>query len=371
MADLKRTAAEVLGLAGLELNGSRPFDVQVYDERLYQRVFSQGSLGLGDAYMEGWWDAPQLDEFFHHALRANLQRKVNGLNLIVPVIKAKLFNLQGKSRAFQVGEVHYDLGNEFFRHMLDARMVYTCAYWHEARNLDEAQEAKLDLVCRKVGMKPGMRILDIGCGWGSFVKFAAERYGAECVGITISREQAEFARGNCQGLPIDIRLADYREMNESFDHIISLGMFEHVGHRNHRIYLEVAHRCLKRDGLFLLHTIGDNVTTPTTDPWIEKHIFPNGDIPSLKQIADACEHLFVVEDVHNFGTDYDRTLMAWFANFERHWSQFKEHYGERFHRMWKYYLQCCAGAFRARHLQLWQIVLSKDGVPGGYRRIAA
>lgn len=371
MANLRQAAVDLFKLAGVELDGAQPYDVRVKDERLYARVFSDGSLGLGEAYMDDWWETSALDVFFDRVMRAHLERKVNGLNLIVPFLKAKLTNLQSRSRAFHVGKVHYDLGNEFFQHMLDKRMVYTCAYWREATNLDEAQEAKLDLVCRKIGLKPGMRLLDIGCGWGSFVKFAAERYGAQCVGITISREQAALAKERVAGLPVDIRLCDYRDMNESFDRIISLGMFEHVGHRNHKAYFKTAYRCLKDDGLFLLHTIGDNITTPTTDPWIAKYIFPNGDIPSLKQITGACEHLFVIEDVHNFGPDYDKTLMAWSDNFNRNWPKFKDRYGDRFFRMWNYYLACCAGAFRARHLQLWQIVLSKEGLLGGYRRVGS
>jgi cyclopropane-fatty-acyl-phospholipid synthase len=370
MESLKRTASDLLKLAGIELNGADPWDLTVRDERVFARVFSTGSLGFGEAYMDGWWECERLDELCSRLLGANLHRKINGLNLVVPFLKSKLINLQSKQRAFKVAEVHYDLGNEFFAHMLDERMVYTCAYWLTASDLNAAQIDKLDLVCRKSGLKPGMRVLDIGCGWGSFCRFAAERYGVECVGITVSKEQAEFARERCRNLPIEIRLCDYREVDEPFDRIVSLGMFEHVGPRNYTTYMRVVHRCLKPDGLFLLHTIGDNHAASQTDPWIEKYIFPNGDIPSLKQISAATERLFVIEDVHNFGTDYDRTLMAWFANFDRNWPRFKERYGERFYRMWKYYLLCCAGAFRARQLQLWQIVLSKD-LPGGYRRIAA
>lgn len=371
MADLKNTAASLLSLADIEINGSRPWDMQVRDERLFARTFSKGSLGLGEAYMDGWWDAPQLDEFFVRVLRAKLHQKIHPFSLLVPFLKARLTNLQSKARAFEVGKTHYDTGNEFFRHMLDRRMVYTCAYWNNAETLDEAQEAKLDLVCRKVGLKPGMRLLDIGCGWGSFIKFAAEKYGAECVGITISNEQAEFARESCKGLPIEVRLCDYRDMKERFDRIISLGMFEHVGHRNHQIYFETANRCLAEDGLFLLHTIGNKETTYTTDAWIGKYIFPNGNNPSLSLVTGAAEKFFVVEDLHNFGAHYHTTLMAWFDNFDRNWPKFRERYGERFYRMWKYYLMCCAGAFRARDLQLWQFVLSKNGVPGGYARISA
>jgi cyclopropane-fatty-acyl-phospholipid synthase len=371
MRSLKRVAEDLLKLADVELNGPRPWDLKVNDERVYARVFAKGSLGFGEAYMDGWWEAEQLDETFNRLFRADLHSKVNSLHLVIPFLKSKLVNLQSRQRAFKVGEEHYDLGNEFFAQMLDERMVYTCAYWLTATDLGAAQTDKLDLVCRKIGLKPGMRVLDVGCGWGSFCRYAAERFGAECVGITVSKEQAQFARECSQGLPVEIRLCDYRDVAEPFDRIVSLGMFEHVGSRNHRTYLKIVDRCLKPGGLFLLHTIGDNNSLAPTDPWIEKYIFPNGDIPSLKQISEACERLFVIEDVHNFGTDYDKTLMAWFANFDRNWPNFSARYGERFYRMWKYYLLCCAGAFRSRHLQLWQIVLSKERLSGGYRRIAA
>ena len=364
---LRTSAQKILGLADIKIDGDRSWDIHAYDEKFYQRLFTQGSLGLGESYMDGWWDVERLDEFFHRVIKAGLSKRVNQLKLIVPYIKASLLNLQSRSRAFQVGKMHYDLGNDFFLHMLGKRLVYTCAFWKNAKNLDEAQEAKLDLVCRKIGLKSGDNVLDIGCGWGSFAKFAAEEYGARVVGITISRQQVELAKENCKNLPVEIRLQDYRSVSQTFDHIVSLGMFEHVGQKNHRKYLQVVHRCLKEGGLFLLQTIGDRVTNLTTDPWIAHYIFPNGDIPSLRQIAIATEEYFIVEDLHNFGADYDKTLMAWFDNFHQAWPKFKARYGERFYRMWKYYLLSCAGAFRARDLQLWQIVLSAEGVPGGYR----
>ncbi|HWV63130.1 MAG TPA: cyclopropane fatty acyl phospholipid synthase, partial [Oxalicibacterium sp.] len=283
-------------------------------------------------------------------------------------LAAKLLNRQDMRRARQVGEVHYDLGNDFYAAMLDSRMTYTCGYWEQASNLEQAQVAKLDMICRKLQLKPGMRVLDIGCGWGSFMAYAAEKYGVECVGVSISKEQVALAKQRYPDLPLEFRLQDYRDLNETFDAIASVGMFEHVGHKNYRTYMEVAHRCLKDGGLFLLHTIGKNVRKSTPDPWIDKYIFPNGDLPSIGQIGDAADGLFVVEDLHNFGADYDKTLMAWFRNFDAAWPRFEAELGPRFYRMWRYYLLSCAGAFRARDIQLWQWVLSKEGVRDGYRR---
>ncbi|ATE58953.1 cyclopropane fatty acyl phospholipid synthase [Thauera sinica] len=368
----RRAVAELLAGADVEIDGERPWDMRIHHPQTAERILARGSLGVGESYMDGWWDCAQLDEFIAHVLAARLDEKVGATALMVQGLRARLFNLQNLRRTWKVGEVHYDLGNDFFEAMLDPCMAYTCGYWARADNLADAQVAKLDLICRKLGLKPGMRLLDIGCGWGSLMKFAAENHGVECVGLTISREQAEYGQARCEGLPVGFRLQDYRQFNRSgserFDRIASIGMFEHVGAKNHAAFFEMARRSLKEDGLFLLHTIGKNRRRTPTDPWIDRYIFPNGELPSLGQIADASEDGFVIEDVHNFGADYDRTLMAWHARFEAAWPRFAERYGERFYRMWRYYLLACAGTFRARSNQLWQIVLSPQGVPGGYRR---
>lgn len=371
---IKETSKAVLqtifDLADVRIDGNRSWDITVHNPAFFSRVLAKGSMGLGELYMDGWWDCQALDEFICWILRAKVDEKAVKLKHIFwLVLKAKILNLQSKSKAYEVGEKHYDIGNDLYQNMLDKRMIYSCGYWKNAKNLNEAQEAKLDLICRKVGLKPGMKILDIGCGWGGFAKYAAEKYRAEVVGITISKEQVKLAKKNCQGLPIKIRLQDYRNLNEKFDHIISIGMFEHVGPKNYRKYFEVISRCLKRDGLFLLHTIGGNISKNIMDPWINKYIFPNAVLPSIRQIITAGEGLFVMEDWHNFGVDYDKTLMAWHSKFVANWSKIKNIYGEKFFRMWKYYLLSCAGSFRARKNQLWQIVFSKNGVDGGYKSL--
>lgn len=356
----------LLSQADLQINGKRRGDITINNPAFYSKVMASGSLGLGESYMDGWWDCNGLDIFFYKLLKARLYEKtLNWTRYIFPIAKAKLINLQSKSRAFEVGEKHYDAGNDLYRYMLDKRLVYTCAYWKNATTLDKAQEAKLDLVCKKVGLKKGMNVLDIGCGWGSFAKFAAERYNVRVTGITISREQVKLAREFCKGLPVKIRLQDYRDLNEKFDRIVSLGMFEHVGVKNYATYMTVVDNCLKNNGLFLLHTIGRNTSSYDSDPWITKYIFPNGMLPSPKQITAAAEGHFTLEDWHNFGADYDKTLMAWNANFVKNWSKINKDYSERFYRMWTYYLLSCAGSFRARDVQLWQIVFSK-GLLGGY-----
>ncbi len=359
-------ARKLLAEADVEIDGQRDWDIKVHDERFYKRVFAEGSLGLGESYMDKWWDVEVLDQFFCKILAAKLEHKINPYNMVWLILQSKLFNLQSLRRAFQVAQSHYDIGNDLFSYMLDKRKTYTCGYWKNAKDLDQAQENKLELVCRKIGLKPNQRILDIGCGWGSFVKYAAEKYKARAIGVTVSKEQAEYAQNNCADLPVEIRLQDYRQLNEQFDHIVSLGMFEHVGPKNYKNYMQVVARCLKDEGIFLLHTIGANWTRTTPDPWINKYIFPNGVLPSMQDISEAIEGVFVLEDFHSFGQDYDKTLMAWFHNFDANWKQLCEKYGDRFYRMWKYYLLGCAGAFRARNIQLWQLVLTKNGIAGGY-----
>lgn len=364
----KSLVRELLSLAEIEINGSKPWDIQVHDDRFYKRVITEVELGLGESFMDGWWDVERLDEMIYRIVRADLQNKVKrNLKIALQLAGFYLFNMQSRNRAFIIGERHYDLGNDLFQNMLDKRMNYSCAYWKNANNLDEAQENKLDLICKKLYLKPGMRVLDIGCGWGAFGKYAAEKYGVEIVGITVSKEQVTLGKELCKGLPVELRLQDYRDINEEFDRIVSVGMIEHVGYKNYRTYFKVAERNLKDDGLFLLHTIGEVRSTKSTDAWTHKYIFPNGMLPSIAQLAKAVENLFVIEDLHNFGADYDKTLMAWFNNFNSNWNRIKKKYSERFYKMWKYFLLSCAGAFRARNKnQLWQIVLSKNGVPGGY-----
>ena len=370
MDKLRKTADELLALAGVEINGPHPWDIQGHNEDFYHRVLTQGSLGLGESYMDGWWDCKELDQFFDRIIRADLEHKVKlNWQLLIKALAARIVNLQSRGRAFQIGERHYDIGNDLFQNMLDKRLTYSCAYWKDVQTLDEAQENKLDMICQKIGLKSGMRILDIGCGWGSFAKYAAEKYGATVVGITVSKEQVALGKDLCKGLPVEIRLQDYRDINESFDCIVSVGMIEHVGYKNYKAYMKCAHRCLRDEGLFLLHTIGGNESVFAPEPWTNKYIFPNGMLPSIRQIGAAIEGLFVMEDWHNFSTDYDKTLMVWHRNFVNSWDKIKSNYDERFYRMWKYFLLSSAGAFRARKNQLWQIVLSKGGTVGGYASV--
>ncbi|MDB9567270.1 cyclopropane fatty acyl phospholipid synthase [Providencia rettgeri] len=368
----QRIAAELLSEAGIKINGSRPFDIQVHNHQFFKRVLQQGSLGLGESYMDGWWDCERLDIFFQHVLRHKLDKKIpHNFSDTLKIAVARVRNLQTLKRARIVGEEHYDLGNDLFSLMLDPYMQYSCGYWKGLEtvpeNLPLAQEQKLNLICEKLQLKPGMRLLDIGCGWGGLAAYAAKNYGVSVTGVTISAEQQKYAQARCAGLDVDIKLDDYRNLNDQFDRIVSVGMFEHVGPKNYATYFDVIQRNLKTNGLFLLHTIGSNQNKVNVDPWTNKYIFPNGCLPSVQNIGETSEGKLVMEDWHNFGADYDHTLMAWYSRFQAAWSELEDNYTPRFKRMFSYYLNACAGAFRARDIQLWQILWSPQGVTGGLR----
>lgn len=354
------------------INGSQPWDIRIHDDRVYRMVLTNGSLGFGDAYIDGLWDADQLDETFHRLLSSDIDAKMRGwarVKLFMEALRHRLFNLQSSERAFEVGQRHYDIGNDVFEAMLDPTMSYSCGYWAQAQTLNEAQLDKLDMVCRKLQLKSGERLLEIGCGWGGLAKHAANNYGVSVVGITVSREQKKLAEQRCAGLPVEIHLMDYRDLTGQFDKVVSVGMFEHVGPKNYPVYFQTVHDLMTDKGLFLLHTIGNYTTSTHTDAWIDNYIFPNGKVPSAKELTIAIEDRFLIEDWHNFGQDYDKTLMAWWHNFNQAWPQLEQRYGQRFYRMWRYYLMCCAGYFRARQGQLWQLVLSKRTRRAVYRSI--
>ncbi len=366
----EKVVREITALAGIQIDGNKPWDIQVHNDQFYNCVLSDRSLGLGESYVLGWWDAAALDETICQMLRAGLEHQLKPTwAMRWAVMKAKLFNRQTKASSMEVIDAHYQLGNDLYERMLDPTMSYSCGYWKRASTLEEAQLAKFDLIARKLRLKSGMRLLDIGCGWGGFAKYVAERYGVQVLAITLSENQANYAQELCSGLPVEVRVQDYRDVTGSFDRVVEIGMFEHVGQKNYREFMEIAHSRLVDGGLLMLHTIGGNVSTMACDPWIDRYIFPNGQLPSIAQIGIAIEGLFVMEDWHNFGPDYDKTLMAWFQNFDSHWKELESAYPPYFYRMWKYYLLSCAGAFRARDIQLWQLVLSKGGVEGGYTTV--
>jgi cyclopropane-fatty-acyl-phospholipid synthase len=366
----KEFIAKLLAKADITINGSRPYDIQVHNEDLYSRIIKEGSLGLGEAYMDGWWDAEKLDEFFNRVVGSHLHDRIKfNWNDIKTYLKSKLFNRQNYKTSKEVAEKHYDLSPKLYMSFLDPYNQYTCGYFRDTTDLNKAQEDKLRLICEKLKITKGDKVLDIGCGWGGFAKFAAENYGCEVTGITISKEQAEYAREYTKGLPVSIKVLDYRDLNEKFDKVLICGMIEHVGYKNYATIFKKVRQNIKDDGLFLVHTIGNIKPAIRVEAWFNKYIFPNGMAPSVGQISKVSEKLFTLEDLHNFGAFYDPTLMAWFENFHKNWNTIKQDYDERFYRMWKYYLLSCAGGFRSRQLQLYQFVFSPKGVPGGYKSV--
>ena len=363
MADLDKArnlGLEILHNAGIEVGGDQSHDIAVHDDRFWARVVAEREFGLGESYQDGWWDANQLDAFIAEVQAFDLRSLVQPRpGLALQIAKAHAVNRQTVRRARRNAGAHYNIGNDLYERMLDKRMIYSCGYWRRADDLDQAQEHKLDLICRKLRLEPGMRLLDVGCGWGGFARFAASEHGATVTGVTPAREQARVARDVCAGLPVEIQECDYRDVQGRFDRIVSIGMMEHVGPRNLKTLFDRCSDLLAGDGMMLHHTIGSLESTNHTDPWFDKYIFPGGVVPSLGQISSACERDWIIEDVQNFGPYYDSTLMAWHRNVTEAWEELPA-YDDRFRRTWDYYLLSSAGSFRARALQLWQLVFTRS-----------
>ncbi|EGG14979.1 hypothetical protein DFA_09799 [Cavenderia fasciculata] len=368
-ATWKRILVDLLKNSDIQFDGPNDWDIQVMNEGFYKRVLVEGSLGLGESYMDGWWECKRLDLLSYRILKNKIELPTNWSDIFRIAIQY-VYNLESKARALIVGSKHYNTGNDIFEATLDPMyMQYTCGYWKDAKNLDESQEHKLRLVCEKLGLKPGMKLLDIGCGWGGLAYYAAKNYKVSVVGITISVEQLKYAEEKCKGLDVEFVVSDYRDLNGyQFDRMTSIGMIEHVGPNNYRNFFEVARRNLKDDGIFLLHCLGGTKPTKICDEWTAKYIFSMGVSPSISGITSASELLFNLEDLHNFGADYDRTLVAWYENFNKNASSLDtSKYDDRFKRMWTYYLLMCAGGFKSRSLNLWQFVFTPHGFDGGLR----
>ena len=281
-------------------------------------------------------------------------------------------NLQSVRRALQVAEHHYDLGNALYERVLGESMGYSSAYYRDgAADLTAAQYAKFDVICRKLGLTKGMKVLEIGCGWGTFAAYTSRTYGVEVLGVTVSKEQLAYAKERCAGLPVSFYFGDYRtlpkELEGTFDRAVSIEMIEAVGARNLGAYMDVARRMLTSTGEFLIRAIVGN---GVPDVWLSTRIFPNGVLPSLRQLAASAEGRFRLASYESFGGDYDKTLMAWDERFRAAWPEIRALtspggtalYDERFYRMWRYYLLVCAGAFRVRKIDVAHLVLSKVGI---------
>lgn len=370
---MQRQAEKVLASINVRINGHNPWDIIVHNPKMWERIAKQGSIGAGESYMDGWWDCEQLDELFFRICRHRLEEKFHFLPAkLIENFKRTLFNYQSIAKSREVAVTHYNLGNRLYELMLGKSMAYTCGYWKEANNLDEAEFAKYELICKKLYLKPGEKVLEIGCGWGGLAKYMAEKYQCQVVALDIALEPFLYAQKHTRNLPVSVYHCDYRETKvynrkqEKFDKIVSVGVLEHVGYKNYRTLMDISRQFIKPDGIFLLHSIGGNISTKFCEPWIDKYIFPNGTLPSIAQLGKAFEKRFIVEDFQNFGAYYDNTLLAWYQNLNAHWPELAEKYNEKTRRMMNYYLLSCAGGFRARAMQLWQFVLTPQGLLKGY-----
>jgi len=365
--------AQLLAGADIHLNGSRPWDIQIKHPLTLQRWMREGSLGMGESYMDGWWECQAIDQMMSRAVRARLQQHMGTPQAWWHSCWSKWAQHVPVGKGSIVGRAHYELSNLLFSAMLDSGMNNSSAYWHEgASTLEQAQTAKLDMICRKLQLQPGMRLLDLGCGWGSLMRHAAKYHGVTALGITQSEEQMQLGQQMTKGLAVQFELIDYRQFNTDgrtqFDRVVSAGMLNQVAQVKDPAFFSAARRSLKKDGLFLMEAMGNNQADKLLGPWMEKHVLGKASLPSIGDIAEPAQAHFVLEDVHNLGADHDRTLLHWHQRFELAWPQLRLNYDERFYRMWRYHLLSSAGSFRARSTQIWQIVMSPKGLPGVYRR---
>jgi cyclopropane-fatty-acyl-phospholipid synthase len=354
----------LLERADVRLDGDRPWDPRIHDERVFRRVALDGSVGLGEAYVDGWWSTDDLEELARRLASARLERVTEWLPRgLAQNAAAIVSNQQTRGRARRVARQHYDFGNDLFAAFLGRYQCYSCGYFRDTDDLDVAQLQKLDLVCRKLDLRRGDRLLDVGGGWGELARHAAAEYGARVTSINISDEQMRFARERCRGLDVETVRCDYRDVRGSFDKVAAIAMFTHVGVRNYRTFMEAMRRVVAPEGTFLIEGVWGNVSTNRIDAWMDKHIFPGAMIPSGAQTFRAFEGIFVAEDVHNFGPDYVKTLRAWNARLRQAWPTLRARYDERVRKTFEYFFLTIAGFFRARALQHWHLVLTPPGAP--------
>ncbi|HEU4409554.1 MAG TPA: cyclopropane fatty acyl phospholipid synthase [Polyangiaceae bacterium] len=368
----KLVVDSLFAAADLRTDGRRPWDARVLDGAFYGRVLRRGSLGLGEAYMDGQWACDDLEEFAYRAVRGGLERGSKAVHGALAGALGRLGNQQTRRRSRRVAERHYDLGNDLFGAFLGRYKNYSCGYFEGTDDLDVAQRKKLDLVCRKLGLGPGDRLLDVGGGFGELARHAAESYGCRVTSINISDEQIGFARELCRGLPVEVVKCDYRDVAGRYDKIAVVAMLTHVGHKNYRRFMRVMRRCLAPGGAMLIESVGGNVSLARCEPWTDRYVFPGGVVPSIAQLGRAFEGLFVLEDLHNFAPSYVATLRAWHRNLRAAWPRLAAsgRYAERTRRMFEYFFLTVAGAFRARGLQHWHLVLTPAGAPAPACRLS-
>lgn len=346
----------------------------------FRKVYANPSLGLAESYfLDHAWVCDDLVGLIDRIMKADLLSKLSlvmKLRLVLKSLpqffKTWVFN-KVRSKPYEIGQQHYDKGNSLYKEMLGSDdMTYSCGLWDDADDLKQAHLNNFDRACQNMKLKPGMKVLDVGCGNGSFLKYAAEKYGIEGVGITVSEEQAKFAREFCEDLSIKIMVRDYRELGEEFfgyfDAIASFGMFEHVGPRNHQTYFKMISKYLKPGARFFFHTIANFKKAIFLDPFIFKWIFPSSYVPTIKQVLNAAKEYFIhIETYDVKAENYAKTLAVWYKRFKDGWESKLRHLyydkvmqGDSFYKMWCYYLASCQALFKVNGKYVLQVVFEKN-----------
>ena len=328
----------VFAASDIAIDGSKPWDIRVTDNRFFRAVVTQGSLGLGEAYMNGWWKCEDLEELAYRLMRSGIYK----ISLWMPIylvanIHDAAINQQSKEKSLRVAERHYAMGNDIFLSFLGKYKNYSCGYFSDTDNLDQAQLQKLEKICRLLDLKPGDRVLDVGGGWGEFARYAATKYGCYVTSVNITDEQIKFAVEYCKGTSVDIRKCDYRDITGRYDKIAVIAMLTHVGPKNYRKFMEVADRCLEPGGMMLIESVGGHKSRKNCEAWINRYIFPGGVVPSLKQFDTAMAGRFSRKETDEFGGFYVHTLRAWNRNLMQAWPDHLRKYDERVRLMFEYF----------------------------------
>lgn len=341
-------------------------DIIVNNNNFYTKLLKHGEIGLGESYVDKDWDSNNLEETLYNLIinQKKIENAIikNSPNLIIKKlldIPSDIFSTDNTKNDIKF---HYDIGNKLYENMLGKSMLYSCAYFYkQGLSLDEAQYAKLDLIAKKLNLKEGMRVLDIGCGFGTAAIYLSKKFNVNILGISLSKEQINYFNSIYTGTQVQVIYKDYRELtrehNNSYDCIYSIGMFEHIGINNHIDYYNKCFKLLKTNGTMLIHTIVSNKRLYSHNSWITKYIFPGAELPHISDFTKKYTDNWLLQDLQCIGKSYSKTLLAWKKNIND--SSVFNNYDDKFKRTWNYYLLLCSAAFRAREITVFQLVYFK------------
>lgn len=348
--------------------------IEILDKSAWTDIITKGNLGIAEAYMHNKLKVDPLPFFISVLNDTSIgTRRKEGTDYLGMVMQAValptdlmglLTNQQTRELSSRVTKQHYDAGNDLYEKMLGPSMSYTCAYWKDAKNLDEAQFNKMDLIRRKLELQPGMKVAELGMGWGTAANHMHKYGNVDVTGVSLSEQQVKWAQENLAKEGLRFIWSDYRDHCEdpkhmhTYDRVYSIGMLEHVGYKNYAPFFKCIKALLKPDGLAVVHSIGEPDFVSASDPFLDKYIFPGAVIPAMSTITAGFENDFILEDWQNFGFDYSLTLAAWNENANVFFKENPDKYTPEFQRMWEYYLKMCEALFVTRINQLWHFVLS-------------